>query len=719
MKKRILGVALLLVSACKDTVVTQFGNFSSPEGIVVAGVQQKRLFVASSSKDVVQVVNLPSDGDLRDIKLVESPSLYFPLRIAVGVQPERLAATADGNFVLVLDGISGLIAVIDAESLKLVEEAGSPWLLQLGDAGFGATDLVSRPQGCLAPCLGQFYVATAVGVFEIEANAVNNSVQLDVLRTFDVGGQPHRLAVSAAGFLFATFANSSQVARVDLTSGIVELRDAGALTGPLAVSSDSSTLIVGRPAFRDLLLFDDADGSGFAARQVPAAAVPHPVCLNVCGASPQCDNAHPSSQALCVNATGDIEAVGAAYGGMYLGVVPAEIATVGFGAAQRELKNPCVTTSDTSQERNFEEYALIASVDGTIRFVGIRGFDQLVTAPELVVSNWCLEPSVDATDSARYFDLYMESCPNVDATLAQFVCVRESESTTSGVILERGASSADSWTFEWEGVPSKLDRQDGGGAIDNNGYFVDLGQDFEATDVRAGDLLEITSSPQATPACLAKFGATPSACQLEFRVAEVLQDGGATKLRLVDGSRLQNEDPSDDNLPADDGTVPVPRECFREGGVIGYRVRTGGSFLVRYRGREERLKPGQRYGLGGEVGRDQPILFRLRSFGTAELRPTCERYDEDGIPIGDVDPFLRRDVVFGFRVNDAYSPVVTGFDTGQSGSRSVGFLPGGSTVTQLGENPTVFFSYSGSNSLLGLVPTDTTSFGTSRYAILR
>lgn len=738
--------ALVLAPACEDRTSAEDAIFASPAGIAVAGAALDKLFVANTGEDSLQVVRLGER--LRDIALVRSSALYFPLQIPAGMHPTRLAATPDGRYVVALAQAEETLALIDADALAAVQdETGAPMRVPLGAVGSAPADLVASPVACAAPCAGRFHVALAHTGSVLTLEVVTDPVaSLAIVGGFAVGGTPSRLAISPDGrALFVADGHEARVTRIALDSGATESLDTGAIPGPLAVSTDGNLLLVGRPALRDVLVVSGASRGGLVPAPTNPVFTPAPRCLAECGATDACTGAHPADASLCVGAAG-LEATTNPYRALYVGAAPAVIAVVGRGAGHAPLAVECDDDDTTAQPvKSYDEFAIVATHDnaaaGNLLFVGLAG--EGVTGPELVNDRWCgqarltqPEGAVTATGTeAPALSEVLESCPATPADTARLVCAKVEDGDAGvavfpGNLIATEQDGRSGYALEWEAVLPGLRREQGGGVILADGRFKDLGIDLADYEIQprqtdgngattyAGDILEIRTAPRRSdPACAAALADLPQRlCIFERRILAVVDHDGAGALVL---------------------DAALPDACFQQGGAIAYRVRAGDQFLVRPpTGASLRLAPGGRFGPGGDVGQRQPIAFVAKALDPQTALGACERFDDDGDAVDPMPAALSRNREIAFIVDGAFAPVRSGLEVAinqrTGGALGVGpadmlvLPPAAKSVatTESGARSPIFVTYQGSNTLLGVLPyelglTTDSRFGTSVYAILR
>lgn len=772
----VLGLMALLVAGCGADVPPLDAKFSGPGGLAVAGVGHDRLFIANAGSGALQVLAL--GDEVGDLTFEESQMLYLPLEIPTGRErgyPTDLAATPDGSHVLVLDSASEAIHVIDAETLR---NLGSWGLSEM--EGVGVIPRSSRPtmllaRACEAPCASEFLLPLRGSgqVVMVELTLQEGAVELQRTRVMEgFGGVPEQIAISPeGGGLYGTIRladGSWQVRRVALEGAAQdqEVATFDWVPGPLTVSTDGEWLVVTRPEERDVVVFelDVAGGAGAAMVDADASVMPPLGCLDACGAEAAaevCEGSHPGSQAVCVAPEG-LESVGDPYPGIYLGGVPSRILAMGNTGALPSLSVPCEDASQASLERVYSEYAMVATLDGVIRFVGLaletpeEGF-----VPELVSFGWCRSGSLKSLrDTERRItgaqiaaDVSLSAgvlgaCPALPGR-ARFEClslesrheaVVPSELEPHGVVAMPGVTQGRDVLFDWEGSVSPELHRAQGGQVTADGNFTDVFYPLQAHSevVLPGDILEITSRLEWTQACKEALGLPETA---------PYESNCLVERRIVEG-------PGEDNVLILD--APLPEPCFRGGGRVGYRVRMGDAFRVTVRpGGAYRVRPGDRFGPGGDVGVNESVLFDVSALNTAAATPACARYDAGGLPQGEMARELRRSVVnrlggpstahgYGVRVSDSeYAGSLRAYNLDsslvlQTGLRlemdvdvpritgTVGTLPGAMVVGPAGgkkkSQPIVFVSYSGNNSLLSLLPYEpelsADRFESSKYYLL-
>ncbi|MBI5510128.1 MAG: hypothetical protein HY903_15330 [Deltaproteobacteria bacterium] len=789
-------LVLSALGGCSQTTTTTTSSFQTPMGLAVAaapieggGYEYRRLFVSNFTEDSLQVLEL---GDtLADVELLYGPNNYFPLRIPAGAGPGDLAATSDGRFVVVLDLITESVRLVDAKALTLVRDAAGGILeLPLGGGGARPTSLIAAPvcvagggckgvcgTGCEAGLLGRFYVsmpgsASILAFDVVKDGAAGNTppVVLKPSRIYDVGGEPTDLAVDRAGTLvFASDSAAMQVLRLDLASGLVDRRDVGGAPGPLAVTPDGTLLLVGRPEWSDLVVFDDASGSRFAPLDANPAYTPLPQCLSACAATDPavCDGAHPADQAICSTDAGLGTTPGAAtYDGLYLGRAAAKILALGevpkaaqdAGTLPGEpwLNNGCQPPGDPEaeppppQEQQFSQYAVVATLDGAVLFVALRADTTAPAAPTLVTDRWCRPPSVSSKseDRALYDEdkqwsvvpdanhpeirhLLLASllapCPATPAGRQRTLCASDGRATTAadgtaipagGVVLFPG-NHPPSITFQWEGLLTNINQAPDAGMVDDEGAFVDRVGDLDSVDIRGRELAAGFDDPtdcEVDPSAITYYGDVlqilskplgDSACRTAL--------GNDTRKCRLERRIVKVDSTAEGHrrLFVCPSLLPV-KSCFDNRGTIQYHLRAGDEFVVGFGANTpERLGPGEV--LLPRAGIDsRNLMFQVRALDAHPGLDACERYDDAGMAQAPMEQVLSRglkpeNTTWTLDAVDELVPLETGgkgFDVNAGQPR----IPGAMILSPVGEDePVAFLTYSATNGLLGFVPSDATA----------
>ena len=584
------------------------------------------------------------------------------------------------------------------------------------------------------------------------------------VRAYDVGGEPQRLAASWDGrFVYATDNTAPQVVRIGVAGAAssIERRDIGGIGGPVAVSRDDDVLLVGRPLSRDVVVMQGAGDGSWSVFDANPTYTPQPRCLEDCTTgrsvndpSAECIDPYVSDQDICVDGTTrDIRSNGQPpYSAIYVDGAPSLITTLGNSGGHASLTYSCNDgdldldndgqISEEEDQRNssiavtFGEYALVVTEGdrsvGDVFWMPLKTATGAPLTPQLANAA-CGKPALDidvqlvlnggdVEDFSPYqIGNYMADCVETPDR-ARFTCARDTSG--GGLVVVAGnipllaaqgsgpLQREGRWDFSWEGVLPGLDRSNGGGQLVANDVFSDVGlhtDDFQR--VKAGDILEILSTPTSAPDCVAAIGDDTRVCRFERRITGAVTastDG-------EDRGQLTFE-------------PPIEPSCFLGGGRIAYRIRAGDQFLVnRQSAAAWRLGLTDRFGPGGDVATSEPIIFELRDdLLTNYVEPapapgqpvigSCNRYDETGkvLPGNGQNPLLSRDVRFAVVVRDGFRPYLTGRAYASSGSTlgSAGSIPGDILVYQEPpdangpRNPKVYVTYSGNDTLVGFDPTN-------------
>lgn len=677
--------------------------FRVPSGLALAGPAESRyLFVANSNEDSLQVVELGANAS--QVRLVDSPAQYFPLRIPAGPEPTDLAATPGGAYVVVLNPTIRSVRVVDTETLRRVRTAdGDAFVGQVGAPDSQPAALVADPSECDEPCLGRFYVALRrqgrIAHFALERDG--ETLSWRALENYDVGGSPNALAVHPDGStVFAADVAQNAVLRLTLSDGSVVRRPLDTAPGALAVSRDGQVVLVSRPRWQDVLLLEEPNGAEFGALDANTRLAPSFRCINACAEDGPCTQVHPADQAMCIQAEGLATSDTGVYSGLYLGLPVAQLLPLGSSANHPELRVHC---SGSDARRRFSEYALAVGLNGSIRFIGLRRANGDLS-PELASSGWCqapelLPPEAESDAGApQPLEQVLAGCPSTPGDRQRVQCVT---SGAAGVLTFPGRTGEQRWRLRWEGVLPDLQRSQGGGRLLSEGTrFTDTGINLANTNVQPGDWLQILTPPQPTAACQEALGGASEQCALERAIDAI--EGGELVLR-----------------------EPVEPSCFMPDMSIAYQVRAGGQYLVFRDGQLlGRLEPGERLGPSGTVAPESSVVFQTQAFEPRLALSACERYDAAGRPREPLAAALRRDGLLGFRVRDPFAPIRAGqqFDGAGQEAGTVGALPAGVAVAPPTEDAEalVFVSYPTANAILGFAPFETLGlFEPERYQVIR
>ncbi len=765
----LFAIAVISAAACNNNLQLTTTSLATPVGLAVAGTVAPHLFIANADEDSIQVVDLPLN--FNDTRFVRAPNLYFPLRIPAGARPTRLAASEDLRYVIVLDSATNSLTLIDADAYtQAFDLTGNEITIALTQRGAVPTDMIAGTQPCPdgggQDCLARVYISLAAsGVvlvvdlktsLDSAGNVVAGPFFVPV-RAYDVGGGPQRLAASWDGrFVYATDDAATEVVRIGVGTGAasIERRDIGGVGGPIAVSRDDDVLLIGRPLSRDVVVMQGAGDATWSVFDANPSYTPLPRCLESCGSTTLvCVEPNVSDEDICVDDTGAIRPSGQPlYTAIYVDGAPSLITTLGNSGGHTSLTYSCNDgdfdldndgqISEEEDQRNssisvsFGEYALVVTEGdrsiGDVYWMPLKTATGAPLTPQLA-SAGCGRPALDidvqlvlnggdVDDFAPYqIGNYMADCVETPDR-ARFTCARDANG--GGVVVVAGnipvlaAQSSGPlqregrWDFTWEGVLPGLDRSNGGGQLVSSTVFSDVGlhtDDFQR--VKAGDILEILSTPTSAPDCVATIGEDTRVCRFERRITS---------------SVVPSEDGEDRGQLTFD--PPIEPSCFLTGGRIAYRIRAGDQFLVNRQGAAVwRVGLTDRFGPGGDVATTESIIFELRDdLLTNYVEPapepgapvigSCNRYDENGkvLPTNGQNQLLSRDVRFAAIVRDGFRPYLTGRAYASSGSTlgSAGSIPGDILVYQeppdeLGpRHPKVYITYSGNDTLVGFDPTN-------------
>lgn len=730
--------AAIALMACEDTNPVAASQFAGPAGLVLAGSGHNLLFVANSAEDAIRVVDV-SRGVTRN-RFLESPSVFNPLRIPIGPNPTELAVSDDGRVIAVLDPIGGVLRLVDADAQRVVRNgAGDVYTFALGPAGSLPVSLEPDPDAsrCLAPCLGRFFVSlSGLGqLVSLSFQETSDGFRMALDEVYETGGRPQRMAASPDGaFLFAIDAASDEVIRVDRTSGAVERRPIGAPGSDLAVSGDASVLMVARPVFRDVLIFDDI-ANAWSVRPAYSRAAPSFDCVSPCSDESVCEGAHPANTSVCsADEFTRLEASSQPYDALYLGVIPRRIEALSVSRGQPPLSLRCEDDDlETEDNKSISEYAVVIGEDNfgqasSIRWISVREPDGTLL-PRIAENGFCEEPEV-VVESVAFtlpdgqpveLDDFLDPCPDIPLgsdlePQARFQCLRYTaldddpnaptpDAEKSGLLMLPGVRPGFSpWRLDWEPALDGLRRVQGGGRLDQTpeGFvpgevLTDVDLDLAASRIEIGDIVRVLSSPDLSdPDCNAALD-TGAACELERRVLGFADDG------LVLGPSALD--------PANTTPEALPVTCF--GAQLSYEVRAGDSFTVGRPGNPQagRVRIGELFGPGGRAGQRDGVVFRIRDDLEARSElDACERYPEDGE--SPLSPQLRRTTedqsgTFFFSIDDPTLFQLPGrIERGSPDLRSgQGVVPAGTHVAiaprdENTEDTYMFVSYEASDTVL-------------------
>lgn len=677
-----VGLIFVLAVACEDEdEVISAALLSAPSGLAMAGRNFDKLFIANSAEDALRVLDVASGIGQADF--IVAPSVFNPLRIPVGPNPSDIIASDDGRVVVVLDPIGEALRLVQAdERLVVRDEADEVYVFPLGPSGSLPVDLEDDPMRCDAPCVGGFFASLSAAGEILELRILDESndeepprYRIGLSRIYAIGGRPQRIAASLDGrWLFVTDAASDEVVRIDRQSGESERREVGASPSDIAVSGDGTALLVARPGFRDLLIFENISGT-WDQLAADSRLAPPLSCLSECSELDEaCIGAHPASRQVCLDEAGDLTASAESYDALFLGVIPRRLITFSVERGQRPLVVSCAVGSGAGaveESRLIDEYAIVISESNfgrssSTRWVALRdrvGEDASPLDPRIVENGDC-EPSaiqlgfpplrfIDREDgsgerldrSAALGD-FLTECPEVP-DLRRFECLNPVEDgevvdDSVGVVVASGQLQGNvEWRLEWEG--RFLNRRGAQGTLLVGGRVLsDEDLDLAENQVRVNDIVRVLTRPRLLDdGCVAALGSTrgtADACNFERRVIGLRS---AEALGREFGGLLLDGD-------------PLPLACFSGDRAVSYEVRAGDSFVV---GRSDqanvgRVGIGERFGPGGESGQQSGISFAIRDdlLGDVDERDACVRYQE-GNP--NRSPQIVRDQAFRFIVRDS------------------------------------------------------------------
>lgn len=718
--------------ACNSNTNFTTTVLATPIGVAVAGPDDAPLvFVANAEEDTIQMLRIPQF--ISDTNFVRGPARYFPLRIQVGAHPTKLAPsdpdptlfnsfgeqTGGVEYVVVLDmAINAEGAPIPSMAeLSLVnaiqqipqfrpvggvgQERQERVRFAFADSGSIAADMVGSPIPCAqlpsgtAACKGRYYVAmeeegTVLAIDLVPPrdgtpanNILPNVPWFAIAASYTVGGYPHKLAISPDGaYLFVADAAEAKVTRVGLSAsnqGAIEQRDIGGIPGPLAVSADNTTLLVGRPLQRDIIVMDGANTSSWAIFDANGIYAPQPRCLFACtGDDTSCEGAYDSDRELCVDITGLHATSDPAYPAIYMENVPALITTLGRSRNNNQLLYDCrdvdldvnndgrLSTSESDRNSTisigYDEYAMVITegdrLTGNVVWLPLKARQGGPLAP-LVANNACARTSIDvsasftetgavfngALDPLYQIGRYLGPCPTApernrfscfnDPSGGSFVILPGNTPVTNNS-FDGAIQHQATFNFRWEGILQGLDRSNGGGELVDMGTtasvttetttldipvtdtLTDVGLDYSAFErIKPQDILQILSTPTTDPTCTAYLAAQ-----------------GQSSAVCGFERRVRDVYPLPGGTPAivfDGPRIPV--SCFLNQGRIAYRVRAGHQFLVdRNNGPAWRIGLDEQFGPGGQAGQTEPVMFRFRD-DLVDIAPdvsACNRYDVQG-----------------------------------------------------------------------------------------
>jgi hypothetical protein len=434
------------------------------------------------------------------------------------------------------------------------------------------------------------------------------------------------------------------------------------------VSGDGQVLAVARPAYQDVALWISAEGDVASGTLTPLDAnpvrTPLPQCITPCeqAQADACEDAHAADRALCSEPVG--YSPGAhPYTALYLGSIPTALTALDATVTGAPLVERCAADGPEGATAFAQAFA-VASLDGTIEYIGLSGGDGAPKA-RLLDRASCQTPKVKSlAQSLAVVDLVLAPCAPLPAGRARMACLGDAEGDGTGRVgLMRGHSDSRPIGLAWEGVLPGGDRSGGGGIIDPLGRLYDGGSDA-AQDlghlgirVRAldafgqvaygGDVLQILTPQLASSACGNEGTSGSTLCQLERRIVAVDSEGGRSRLVL---------------------DRPLDARCFNAGVQLAYRIRVGDAFLAgaideggAFASTPVRLGPGQTYGKGLVAGATGPLFFTIDpKLDIGANLSACQRYLPGDSQAAGMPPWRSRNNLTAFAVQDPFAPVRTG-----------------------------------------------------------
>ena len=705
--------------ACSNAEKLPTSSFSGPAGLVVAGTDHARVFVANSGFDAVQVVEL--DPQLPNIDMAMAPARYFPLFIPTGPNPTDMAATPDGAYVFVLDTLLGAVRMIDATTLNLVSLANAidDYSVALAPLDGIFDGMMASPSSCSAAgvpgghCVGRIYLASqALGQLAVvdAVAAADATLSLHQRGWIPAGGVPGRIAVTATSGgdrLFVTDLASTHVNQIDFVDGQASVAaqvDLGSRGGALSVSADGNYLVVSRPLLQDVLVYPLSTaglGSAPAPLDLKPVFTPAPQCLATCSAPDNlcADNgAHPADLELCTDGNTIAFASGPvrSYEATYLGATPMQITPVASAAVPAQNNCPVDGAAQA-----YQEAMAIATFDGTIYFLGLVDTTGTFN-PRLLTQDKCAAPALRPLNADKPPSDYLMPCPALTTQRERLVCVSDGKGPSGVVTLLPGNLRSQPTPFSPTSVQMRLDWEgivfDGSGAVaaitpaDAN-VFSHPGANFASTVV-AGDILRLATNgvaAQLSEACTQALAALGTTCLLERRVTSVSADGSQLTL--------------DQSLP---------RSCFADPDALTYTVRAGDAFLAGtiingtwQQWPPARVAPGKSFGMGAPGDGGSYVAFTVQNLVQDTQQTGCDLYGDMGELRSTVQsPYLKRDTPLDFYLTDAYAPAQWGksLDATQTASTPAGQVPGGMVMAPAPFS-VLLVSYSGSNGVYVMRPT--------------
>ena len=166
--------------------------------------------------------------------------------------------------------------------------------------------------------------------------------------------------------------------------------------------------------------------------------------------------------------------------------------TLGEAGGQPALRVPCEDDSAASFERVYSDYALVATLDGVVRYIGLQlKVDEEDFTPELVSFGWCRDghlkpalPSVadesEVAEALTLNSLALAPCPEVPGR-KRFECLEleaddapDAEPDPHGAVAFGGLTYSREVRLDWEGSVSPSLARSRGGEVTDEGDFTDV-----------------------------------------------------------------------------------------------------------------------------------------------------------------------------------------------------------------------------------------------------
>ncbi|MBJ80294.1 MAG: hypothetical protein CMH60_03160 [Myxococcales bacterium] len=688
---KMISTAVLLLSlyGCPSRTDSIDAELSNPGAMVLAGASMNKIFISNRGEEALQVFQLGET--LLEGEFVKGPVQYLPLRIPCGGPVENLIASDDGNYVVFHNAAQQSLGVIDANTYEVQEGLGGS-IVGFSLQEFGVAADIESSQAC-EDCLGRFFVSVPQAQKILQMRLLPNdppTFELEKEWTID-GGYPETLLYTADNILFASDQEGTLLWRIDVgvdANGISSL-NVGARVSALSWSSDDQVLFVARPAMQDILTVDLSAAQPTILDVNPEFG-PAPSCLNACSSEVEavCSATHQADAALCLDTDGLSLAGDRPYEALFLGAKTQSMVLVDGGASENALSIEC-----GEEEQSHSRLLVSAGLDGSLRLSSMDGLAAGGT-PQVVDSAWCEEATLTKIAGAA-LDAYLAPCLGSPEGRDRFVCLSQGD---AGVLALPGHSGNNTWSLIWEDII--LSRDNGGGVVAEDGTFYDIGVDLASIDFALageesesvlGDVLEILSEPRTNEEdCV--LNDYQGLCSLERRIVGTTVVDGRTHLQL---------------------DAPLASGCFGGDGSVAYRIRAADRFGL-YKGddRQVFIKPGQSFGLGGDLSQEAKVSFALKEISVHGDLSACERYDSQGQALAPLDEVLSRTTTHQFAITEPFSPLEGAMTYDFSGNSlgPVGYLPGAMLLLEsFYDEPIIFMTYGGSDALFAFAPLDSKS----------